>query len=446
MKVLSKIIEKSHILEKAVETALNLAEAHRSLAEVTVIQSSGISISTSYGVIENIQFHSDTSLWITAYYQQHQGSASSTDFSQTAIKKTMEAALGFAQYTSLDPCSGIADHSLMAFNSPDLDLYYPENMNIDLYINLASSAEKAALQMDSRITKTGGGSFDSRIGIKVFGNSHGMIQSYGFTQYAVSSCVIAEANGKMERDNFYSIARSIKDLQRPEEIGAECGRRVLSRLSPRKLRTMKVPVIFLAEVATELFEHLAVAINGRNVDQKSTFLLDALGEQIFPKWLSIKEDPHILKGLASAPFDNEGVQTNKTEIVTNGVLQQWLLNSYTGRKLGLESNGHAGGIYTWFVCGKKYSFNNILTQLGTGLLVTKFLGQGFNKITGDYSRGVSGFWVKHGIIQYPVSEITISGNLRDIWKNIVSMGEDIEKRGKIQCGSILISEIQVAGY
>ncbi|VFP78830.1 Metalloprotease PmbA [Candidatus Erwinia haradaeae] len=446
MKGLSQIIDKCYILEKAVETALSLAEANHSQAEVTVVQSNGISISTSYGAIENIELHSDTSLGITVYYKHHQGRAFSTDLSQVAIKHTIEAALGFSRYTSPDPCSGIPELTLLAWDSPDLDLCYPSSMDIDSSINLASRAEKSALQMDPRITKTGGGRFDSRIGIKVFGNSYGMLQHYCFTQYALSSCVIAEVNGKMERDNFYSISRSITDLQLPEEIGKECGRRVLSRLLPRKIGTMKVPVIFFSEVATELFEHLAVAINGSNVYQKSTFLLDALGQQIFPKWLNIIEDPHIRKGLASAPFDNEGVRTQKTEIIKNGILQHWLLSSYTGRKLGLQSNGHAGGIYTWFVYGEKKSFNQILKQMGTGLLVTKFLGQGFNKMTGDYSRGASGFWVKNGTIEYPVSELTISGNLRDMWKGIISMGDDTEIRGNIQCGSIFISEIQVAGY
>ena len=295
------------------------------------------------------------------------------------------------------------------------------------------------------ITNTEGGSFNSHYGVKVFGNSHGMLQGYCSTRHSLSSCVIAEENGDMERDYAYTIGRAMSDLQTPEWVGADCARRTLSRLSPRKLSTMKAPVIFANEVATGLFGHLVGAIAGGSVYRKSTFLLDSLGKQILPDWLTIEEHPHLLKGLASTPFDSEGVRTERRDIVKDGILTQWLLTSYSARKLGLKSTGHAGGIHNWRIAGQGLSFEQMLKEMGTGLVVTELMGQGVSAITGDYSRGAAGFWVENGEIQYPVSEITIAGNLKDMWRNIVTVGNDIETRSNIQCGSVLLPEMKIAG-
>ncbi|WP_336797178.1 metalloprotease PmbA [Erwinia aphidicola] len=445
MKLLSQVAEQRKTLEQAVSTALELAKVSSDGAEVAVTKTTGISVSTRYGEVENVEFNSDGALGITVYYQNRKGSASSTDLSPEAIKRTVQAALDIARYTSPDPFAGVADRELLAFDAPDLDLFHPTEIDADRAIELAARAEQAALQADSRITNTEGGSFNSHVGIKVFGNSHGMLQGYCSSRHSLSSCVIAEANGDMERDYAYTIGRAMEDLKSPESVGAECARRTLSRLSPRKLSTMKAPVLFAAEVATGLFGHLVGAISGGSVYRKSTFLLDSLGQQILPEWLTIEEHPHLLKGLASTPFDSEGVRTERRDIIKDGVLQNWLMTSYSARKLGLQSTGHAGGIHNWRIAGQGHSFDDLLKQLGTGLVVTELMGQAVSALTGDYSRGASGFWVENGVIQYPVSEITIAGNLKDMWRNMVTIGSDIETRSNIQCGSILLPEMKIAG-
>lgn len=445
MKLLSQVAEQRKILEQAVATALELARSGTDGAEVAVSKSTGISVSTRYGEVENVEFNSDGALGITVYHQNRKGSASSTDLSPEAIKRTVQAAIDIARYTSPDPYAGVADAELLAFDAPDLDLFHPVEIDADRAIELAARAEQASLKADKRITNTEGGSFNSHVGIKVFGNSHGMLQSYCSSRHSLSSCVIAEENGDMERDYAYTIGRAIDDLKSPEWVGEECARRTLSRLSPRKLSTMKAPVLFAAEVATGLFGHLVGAISGSSVYRKSTFLLDAMGQQILPEWLTIEEQPHLLKGLASSPFDGEGVRTQSREIIKDGVLQTWLLTNYSARKLGLKSTGHAGGIHNWRIAGQGHSFEAMLRQLGTGLVVTELMGQGVSGITGDYSRGAAGFWVENGVIQYPVSEITIAGNLKEMWKNIVTVGSDIETRSNIQCGSVLLPEMNIAG-
>ncbi len=445
MKVISQVAEQRKVLEQAVAQALELAKASTDGAEVAVSKTTGISVSTRYGEVENVEFNSDGALGITVYHQNRKGSASSTDLSPDAIKRTVQAAVDIARYTSPDPFAGMADRDLLAFEAPDLDLFHPSDLDADQAIELAARAEQASLKADKRITNTEGGSFNSHVGIKVFGNSHGMLQSYCSSRHSLSSCVIAEQDGDMERDYAYTIGRAIGDLQSPEWVGEECARRVVSRLAPRKLATMQAPVIFASEVATGLFGHLVGAISGSSVYRKSTFLLDSLGKQILPEWLTIQEQPHLLKGLASTPFDSEGVRTQQRDIIKDGVLQTWLLTSYAARKLGLQSTGHAGGIHNWRIAGQGASFNDLLKQMGTGLVVTELMGQGVSGITGDYSRGAAGYWVENGVIQYPVSEITIAGNLKDMWRNIVTVGSDIETRSNIQCGSVLLPEMKIAG-
>ncbi|MBV4368095.1 metalloprotease PmbA [Erwinia phyllosphaerae] len=445
MKLLSQVAEQRKTLEQAVATALELAKASTDGAEVAVTRTTGISVSTRYGEVENVEFNSDGALGITVYHQNRKGSASSTDLSPDAIARTVQAAVDIARYTSADPFAGVADRELLAFDAPDLDLFHPSDLDPDKAIEIAARAEQAALAADERITNTEGGSFNSHIGMKVFGNSHGMIQGYSSSRHSVSASVIAEAGGDMERDYAYTIGRAMEDLKSPEWVGEECARRTLSRLSPRKLSTMKAPVIFAAEVATGLFGHLVGAISGGSVYRKSTFLLDAMGQQILPEWLTIQEQPHLLKGLASTPFDSEGVRTEKRDIIKDGVLQTWLLTSYSARKLGLKSTGHAGGIHNWRINGQGDSFEQLLKKMGTGLVVTELMGQGVSGITGDYSRGAAGFWVENGVIQYPVSEITIAGNLKDMWRNMVTIGSDIETCSNIQCGSVLIPEMKIAG-
>lgn len=445
MKVITQVAEQRKTLENAVAQALELAKVGADAAEVAVTKTTGISISTRFGEVENVEFNSDGALGITVYHQQRKGSASSTDLSPDAIARTVQAALDIARYTSPDPFAGPADKELLAFDAPDLDLFHPAELDAERGIELAARAEQSSLKFDPRITNTEGGSFNSHYGIKVFGNSHGMLQSYSSSRHSLSSCVIAEHDGDMERDYAYTIARDINDLKSPEWVGEECARRTLSRLAPRRLPTMEAPVMFAAEVATGLFGHLVGAISGSSVYRKSTFLLDSLGKQILPEWLTINEQPHLLKGMASTPFDSEGVRTVERNIVENGVLQTWLMTSYSARKLGMQSTGHAGGIHNWRIKGQGLGFEDMLKKMGTGFLVTELMGQGVSGVTGDYSRGAAGFWVENGEIQYPVSEVTIAGNLKDMWSNLVTLGDDIELRSNIQCGSALLEAMKIAG-
>lgn len=445
MNVSTQVAEQRKVLEQAVSHALELAKATTDGAEVAVSKTTGISVSTRYGEAENVEFNSDGALGITVYLQQRKGSASSTDLSPEAIARTVQAAVDIARYTSPDPYAGVAEKDLLAWDAPDLDLFHPLDIDVDRAIELAGEAEQSALQADKRIVNTEGGSFNSHASIRVFGNSHGLLKSYCSSRHGISSSVIAEQDGQMERNYAYTAARDFADLHSAQWVGEECARRTLARLAPRKLSTMKAPVIFSSEVAPGLFGHLVGAISGGSVYRKSTFLLDAMGQQIFPEWLTIEERPHILKGVASTPFDSEGVRTEDRTIIDRGVLQQWLMTSYSARKLGLHSTGHAGGIHNWRIAGQGSSFDQLLKQMGTGLVVTELMGQGVSAMTGDYSRGASGFWIENGEIQYPVSEITIAGNLKEMWQNIVTIGDDIETRSNIQCGSVLLPEMYIAG-
>lgn len=445
MNITSQIMAQRTRLEQAVSQALSIAQKGCDSAEVAVSRTTGMSVSTRMGEVENVEFNSDGALGITVYHNQRKGSASSTDLSEEAIARTVQAAIDIAKYTSEDPCSGPADRDLLAFEAPDLQLFYPSEVSADQAIDYAANAEKAALSADPRITNTEGGSFNSHYGIRVFGNTLGMLQSYCSSRHSMSACVIAEENGDMERDYAYTIARNLDDLKSAQWVGEECARRTLSRLAPRKLATQKAPVIFAPEVATGLFGHLVGAISGTSVYRKSTFLLDSLGKQILPDWLTIRELPHVIGGLASTPFDSEGVRTEDRLIIENGVLNNWLMTTYAARKLGLKSTGHAGGIHNWHIAGQGLGFDDMLREMDTGLVVTELMGQGVSGITGDYSRGASGFWVENGEIQYPVSEITIAGNLKDMWASIIATGDDIETRSNIQCGSVWLPEMSIAG-
>ncbi|GAA0343472.1 metalloprotease PmbA [Morganella psychrotolerans] len=445
MNITSQIMAQRTRLEQAVQQALSIAQKGCDSAEVAVSRTTGMSVSTRMGEVENVEFNSDGALGITVYHNQRKGSASSTDLSDDAIVRTVQAAIDIAKYTSEDPFAGPADRDLLAFDAPDLQLFYPAEVSADQAIDYAANAEKAALSADPRITNTEGGSFNSHCGIRVFGNTLGMLQSYCSTRHSMSASVIAEENGDMERDYAYTIARKLEDLQSAEWVGKECARRTLSRLAPRKLATQKAPVIFSPEVATGLFGHLVGAISGTSVYRKSTFLLDSLGKQILPDWLTVRELPHVIGGLASTPFDSEGVRTEDRLIIENGVLTNWLMTTYAARKLGLKSTGHAGGIHNWHIAGQGMGFDAMLKEMGTGLVVTELMGQGVSGITGDYSRGASGFWVENGEIQYPVSEITIAGNLKDMWANMIATGDDIETRSNIQCGSVWLPEMSIAG-
>ncbi|HHF0978854.1 TPA: metalloprotease PmbA [Haemophilus influenzae] len=433
-------------LRQAVSFAVELATKYGASAEVAVTKVSGLSVSTRLQEIENVEFTNDGALGISVYMGQQKGNASTSDLSEGAIRNAVEAAFSIAKYTSPDEWTGLADKDLMAFEAPDLELYHAADVDVDKATELALQAEKAALEADERIINSNGASFNSHTGVKVYGNSHGMLQSYLSSRYSLSCSVIGGVEDALENDYEYTISREFDKLQSPIWVGENCAKKVVSRLNPQKLSTREVPVIFLNDVATGLISHFAAAISGGSLYRKSSFLLDHLGKQVLPDWFNISERPHLLRRLASTPFDSEGVRTQDREIVEGGILQTYLVTSYSGKKLGMSSTGHAGGIHNWLVKPNLAGgLTALLREMGTGLLVTDVMGQGVNIVTGDYSRGASGFWVENGQIQYPVAEITIAGQLQDMLKNMVAVADDIEHRSNIQTGSILLDKMKISG-
>jgi PmbA protein len=422
-------------------------------AEVAMSRQQGLSVGTRLGEVENVEFTNDGALGITVYQQGRKGSASTADLSEKALSQAVEAAVNIAKYTSVDECSGLADKELLAMQAKDLDLYHPKTLSTEQAIEIAQECEQSALNSDKRITNSDGASLDCFSGFKVYGNSHGQLVGYPSSRHSLSCVVIAGSDDQMQRDYAYDVSRDFSLLDSGVSIGKKAASEVISRLNPQKLSTMKVPVLFRSDIANTIWGHFIAAISGGNLYRKSSFLLDSLGKNVFPNFLSIQERPHIAKGLASSAFDSEGVMTHDRDIITDGDLQTYLLTSYSARKLGLITTGHAGGIHNWLVSDKNIAskgskeadFDAMLKTLGTGLLVTELMGQGVNIVNGDYSRGAAGFWVENGEISYPVSEITIAGNLDKMFKGIIAVGSDMDKHGSIITGSILIDEIQIAG-
>lgn len=433
-------------LRDAVSFAIDTAQKAGATAEVGVTKVSGLSVSTRLQEIENVEFTNDGALGISVYLGQQKGNASTSDLSEEAIKNTVEAALAIAKYTSPDDCTGLADKELMAFEAPDLELYHGASVDVEQATKLALEAEKSALEYDAKIVNSNGASFNSHTGVRVYGNTHGMLQSYLSSRYSLSCSVIGGELDQLENDYEYTVSREFDALSSADWVGQNCAKKVIARLNPQKLTTREVPVIFLNDVATGLISHLTGAISGGSLYRKSSFLLDHLGKQVLPDWFQISERPHLLRRLASTPFDSEGVRTQNLEIIQDGVLQTYLLTSYSGRKMGMQSTGHAGGIHNWLVKPNLTGgLTALLRQMGTGLLVTDVMGQGVNIVTGDYSRGAAGFWVENGEIQYPVAEITIAGQLQDMLKNIVAVADDVEHRSNIQTGSILLDKMKISG-
>jgi len=449
-KTVDPLIDQMDEVKDRVAKVLELAKSlGADDAEVAMSRQQGLSVGTRLGEVENVEFTNDGALGITVYQQGRKGSASTADLSEKALTQAVEAAVNIAKYTSVDDCSGLANKELLAMQAQDLDLYHPKALSTEQAIDIAKECEQSALESDKRITNSDGASLDCFAGFKVYGNSYGQLVGYPSSRHSLSCVVIAGTDDEMQRDYAYDVNRDFSLLDSGISIGKKAADEVISRLHPQKLSTMKVPVLFRADIANTLWGHFIAAISGGNLYRKSSFLLDALGDNIFPDFISIEERPHILKGLASSAFDSEGVATTDRDIITNGVLQTYLLTSYSARKLGLTTTGHAGGIHNWLVNTKNTQhsgdFDAMLQTLGTGLLVTELMGQGVNVVNGDYSRGAAGFWVENGKIAYPVSEITIAGKLQAMFKGIVAVGSDIDKHGSIKTGSILIDEMQVAG-
>ncbi|QCI20831.1 metalloprotease PmbA [Buchnera aphidicola (Hyperomyzus lactucae)] len=445
MSLIKEIEIEESLLVNTVKKTLQLAFNQTTAIEVFIKKTIGISVNIRNGTLENVAFNSDGALFITVYNKFSKGSVSSKDFSVNGIKKMLEMAINISKYSSSDFFSGLPDIKLLCFHAMNLDLFHPWEFNLENAIKFCVLSEKESFKFDKRIINSEGSFFNSHVTINVFGNSLGVLEKYKSTRYSIYNCMIAQDKNSMQRDFDYSISRKINDLEPPETLGKKTAKRVISRLGSRKINTMKSPVMFSAEISHVFFSHLVSAISGDNVYQKSTFLINNLKTKIFPNWLNIKENPHLKKGLGSKPFDNEGVSTNSKYIIQNGILQTWLLNSYNARKLQLKSTGNCGGIYNWLVSNNNISFEELLKKMNKGILITELMGQGVDIVSGNYSRGAVGFWIENGKISYPVNEITISGNLKNMWNDILGISTDIDTRNNIQCGSILLSEMQISG-
>ncbi|QYJ90431.1 metalloprotease PmbA [Shewanella halotolerans] len=433
-------------LKDAVSMALEYAaKLGTSGAEVAISKQQGLSVSTRLKEVETVEFNKDGALGITLFRDGCKGSSSTSDLSPEAIRRAVKAADDIARFTSEDPFNGLADAELMAKQIEDLKLYYPHDTTPAELEALAARAETAALDADARIKNSDGASANAHTGAKVYGNSHGFLNGYVSSRYSLSCVVIGEQDGHMQRDYDYTVARRFDDLWTPEAVGQQAAKKTLSRLGARKIATTKLPILFAPDVATGLMGHLVGAISGSSLYRKSSFLLDAIDTQIFPEWFTIAEQPHLKGALASAWYDSEGVATIDRNIIDSGVLSTYLLTSYSARKLGLTNTGHAGGIYNWTLSHTGQTFDELVKQMGTGLIVTEVMGQGVNGVTGDYSRGAAGFYVENGEILYPVEEITIAGNLKEMYRNMVAVGKEQDLRSSIRTGAILLDEMKIAG-
>jgi PmbA protein len=434
-------------LQSIIERALEEARARgASQAEAAVSQDTGLSVSVRLGEVETLEHQRDRSMGITVYFGRRKGSASTADFSLDAVRATVAKACSIARFTAEDACSGLADAVLMAREPSNLDLSHPWNIAADRAIEIAKSCEASALAFDPRINNSEGASLSTHQGLHVYGNTHGFVGGYPTTSHSLSCVVLAGTGEDMQRDYWYSSSRDWHELEQAEAIGRESARRTIARLAPRRLSTRRAPVLFVPEIARGLIGHFTAAIRGSSQYRQSSFLLNSVGQQVFPSGFSIAERPHIPKAAGSAPFDDEGVATRDRELVADGVVTGYVLSSYSARKLGLETTGNAGGPHNLLVKPSlEGGMDALLRRLGTGLLVTELMGQGVNMVTGDYSRGAAGFWVENGSIQYPVAEITIAGNLRDMLKGIAAVGDDVDVRGGTRVGSILLPEMTIAG-
>jgi len=434
-------------LESIIERALQEARARgASQAEAAVSQDTGLSVGVRLGEVETLEHQRDRSMGITVYFGQRKGSASTADFSAEAVGATVAKACSIARFTAEDASSGLADAALMARAPQDLDLSHPWNVTADRAIEIAKSCEAAALGFDARINNSEGASVGTHQGLHVYGNTHGFVGGYPTTSHTLSCVVLAGTGEDMQRDYWYTSSRDWQDLQDPESVGRESARRTIARLGPRKISTRRAPVLFVPELARGLIGHFIAAIRGSSQYRQASFLLNSAGQQVFPANFSIAERPHLPKAMASAPFDDEGVATRDRELVAAGVLTGYILSSYSARKLGLQTTGNAGGSHNLIVAPTVTGgVPAMLSRLGTGLLLTELMGQGVNTVTGDYSRGAAGFWVENGEIQYPVAEVTIAGNLRSMFLGLAAVGDDIDARGGVRVGSILVQEMTIAG-
>ncbi len=429
---------------------LALAEAAgqgASQCEADASVSQGLSVSVRLREVDTVEYQRDRGLGVTVYFGKRKGAASTADLSAAAVRETVAKACAIARYTADDPYAGLVEPEALARDIPDLDLDHPWELTPERAIELARECEAAGLDVDARLTNSEGASVNSQRHSGVYGNSLGFLAGYSATSHSLSCSLIVQDGEDMQRDYWYTIARAASELEAPVQVGRTAGQRALARVGARRLTTRKAPVIFTPDVARGLLRHFVGAISGTSQYRKASFLLDAAGTQVFPSFLSMQERPHLPRAMASSPFDHEGAATHDRELVRAGVLDGYLLGSYSARRLGLKTTGNAGGVHNLLVSTAAGALTPaaLLQRLHTGLIVTELMGQGVNGVTGDYSRGASGFWVEQGEIAYPVHEITIAGNLKPMYRDIVAVGDDVDTRGGIRVGSLLVGEMTIAG-
>jgi PmbA protein len=440
----SRINELQQVVAGALSEARTSGASH---AEADASLQRGLTVTVRLGEVDTIEYHRDRGLSLTVYFGQAKGSASTADLRPAAVREIVLKAASIARHTSADECSGLADPAELARDIPDLDLYHPWDLEPEQAVTLARECEAAGLACDARLKNSEGATVTTHTAVRVYGNSNGFLQGLPSTSHSVSCALVAEQGEDMQRDYWYSVARRAQGLEDVAAIGRRAAQRALRRLGARRLGTRRAPVLFAPELARGLFGHFVGAIRGASQYRRSSFLLEAAGTQVFPSFLNIAERPHLLRGLASSPFDAEGVSTRDRELVQDGVLQGYVLGSYSARKLGLKTTGNAGGVHNLLVTADTASgsFEQLLQRMGEGLFVTELMGPGVNGVTGDYSRGASGFWVEQGAIAYPVHELTIAGNLREMLRGIVAVGTDVDSQGAVWTGSVLLDAMTIAG-
>jgi PmbA protein len=434
--------ELGSLAQRTIERA---ASAGATAAEVSLSISTALTVNVRKQAIESVEFQRDRDLGITVYFGKRRGHASTSDLTDKALGEAIQHACAIAQFTGEDPYAGLADRQRMATAFPALDLDHPWALSVDAAVELAREAEGCALAFDPRISNSEGAGVDTRRGISVYANSHGFIGHQQGTQHSLSCAVIAGSGDGMQRDYWYTASRHAGELEAAAQVGRKAAERSLRRLQPRSLDTRRAPVLFVPELARGLFGSFIGAISGSALYRKASFLLDQVGQAVFAPHINIRQRPHLLRAMGSTAYDLEGVATVDRDLVVDGVLQGYVLGSYSARRLGLETTGNAGGVFNLLIEPGSLDYDSLLREMGTGLVVTEMMGQGVNPVTGDYSRGAAGFWVENGAIAYPVAEITIAGNLRDMFKGIRAVGNDVDARGNIRCGSVLVDSMMIAG-
>jgi PmbA protein len=432
----------SDLVERALAEARTIGAT---AADVGISVDTGLSVTVRLGEVDTLEHHRNRGMGITAYVGQRKGSASTGDLSWSAIADTVRKAVSIARFTAEDPYAGLPDPDTLAVDIPDLSLSHPWDIDAERAIDIARACEAAALAVDGRVTNSEGATVSAHGAQRVYGNTLGFLSGFPSTYASISCVVMGQEGEQAERDYWYSAAREPSALESPEAIGRRAALRTVARLGARRVPTTRAPVLYVPEMARGLLGHFLGAVRGGAQYRRSSFLLDAAGEQIFPAFFSLSERPHLQRGLGSAPFDSEGCRTQDRELVHAGVLDGYVLDTYSARKLGLATTGNAGGVHNLIVSPGQEDFDGLLRRMGRGLVVTELMGQGVNGVTGDYSRGATGFWVEGGEIVHPVHEITIAGNLKQMYRDLQAVGNDVDRRGSVMTGSLLVAEMTIAG-